>query len=223
MLGKNENEIFKIEKITLFSGCDAKKKSASATNYTMENIYQYTDIAIFLNSPIEEHNLENTLKQVWIENIEFTKSPIIGEPKLYFKSINNFAKSDLNDDNLISDKLEFTVSSEDETNLDTPILYNSLANPITLSYVNSNIKTDYTITDTSSAITYDGSLLKRCNVSLDSIACNLSFDIFIKNNLDQEFKCSVFLNIPLQVGKTSIYDGKVIENLGYNYSFYRYK
>ncbi len=64
----------------------------------------------------------------------------------------------------------FNITSEDEVNLDKPTLYNNLANPIVLSYINHNIKTDYTITDTSTPMTYDGSLLKRCNILLNNIA-----------------------------------------------------
>ena len=153
---KNSEIIFNINQIVFFSNCDAKNKNISTTNYTLENIYQYTDIAFFIDSPQEEKTSKNTLKDVTIENINFTTPPSSGEPSLYFKSINNFAKSELNDENKIQDKLDFSITSEDSTDLSTPVLYNNLANPITLSYINSNIKTDYTITDTSTPITYDG-------------------------------------------------------------------
>ena len=92
-----------------------------------------------------------------------------------------------------------------------------------LSYINSNIKTDYTITDTSNPITYDGSLLQKCNVLLDSIACNLSFDIYITNNLNQEFKCTIYVDIPLKNDNKSIYDGNIILKKDTNFIFYRYK
>ena len=115
------------------------------------------------------------------------------------------------------------MPSENEADLNTATLYNNLANPITLSYVNSNIKTDYTITDVSTPITYDGSLLKRCNVTLSSISCNLSFDVYITNNLDQEFKCTVYINIPLETEDKSIYDGSITLRENSNFTFYRYK
>lgn len=220
---KNETTIFQIEKILLFSNCDAKNKTSSASNFTLENVYQYTDMAIFISNMAEENNLKNTFKKVSIENIQYTSPPAIGEPNLYFKSINQFAKSDIIEENRIQDKLDFTITSEDEANLDSPTLYNNLANPITLSYVNSNIKTDYTITDTSLPITYDGSLLKRCNVVLNSIACQLSFDLYITNNLEEEYKCTVSLSIPLETNDTSIYDGNITTTNNNNYKFYRYK
>lgn len=220
---KNEKNIFKVNKIVLFSNCDAKNKTASSTNFTIENLYQYTDIAIFIDSPAQEKTLENTLKSVSIKNINFSTPPSLGEPKLYFKGLSSFAKSDLVEENLIKDSLDFTITSEDETNLDTPVLYNNLANPLTISYVNTNIKSDYTITDTSVPITYDGSLLKRCNVSLEDIKCNFSFDIYITNNLDQEFKTTVFIDIPLETDEKSIYDGSIQLEKDTNFLFYRYK
>ena len=220
---KNKSTIFEINNISLFSSCDAKNKNITASNYTIENLYQYTDIAIFISNNSVEKNLENTFKKLSIENIKFLNPPSSGQPNLYFKSINNYSKSDIVDDNIINDIFDFEITSEDEVNLDNPVLYNNLANPITLSYVNSNIKSDYTITDTSSPITYDGSLLKKCNVPLSSISCKLSFDIFITNNLDQEFKSSIYIDIPLGNDNKTIYDGNINLKQNTNFKFFRYK
>ena len=87
---KNDEPVFKINKITLFSSCNVKNKSASSTNFTIENLFQYTDIAIFLSPDKDDVDLENSLKQVWIENINFNTKPSLGEANLYFKSINSF-------------------------------------------------------------------------------------------------------------------------------------
>ena len=220
---KNENTVFKINNVVFFSSCDAKNKTSSSSHFTIENLYQYTDIALFINSSSNEKNLENTLKKVYINNINFDTLPIIGEPKLYFKSINQFANNNLIEENPIQDSIEFSVTSEDTADLNTPVLYNNLANPITLSYINQNLKTDYTITNTSSPITYDGSLLKKCGILLSSLSCKISFDIYIVNNLNQEFKTSVFLNIPLENNEKSIYDGSITKTENINSIFYRYK
>lgn len=220
---KNEKTIFEIKDITFFSNCDVKNKSASSSNFTIENLYQYTDMALFISSPESNKSYENTLKSVYIDNIKFTKTPTLGTPNLYYKNISNFAKSDITDNNLINNRLDFNITNNEDANLDTPTLYNNLANPIVLSYVNSNIKTDYTITDTSSPITYDGTLLKKCDVLLSSIESSLSFDIYITNNLDQEFKCSIYIDIPLETDSETIYDGKVTLKKETNFTFYRYK
>ncbi len=220
---KNDKTIFEIKDITFFSSCDAKNKNASSSNFTIENLYQYTDMALFVTSPSKEKTLENTLKEVYIDNVKFTKSPTLGSPRLYYKNIYNFAKSDIVQNNLIDNRLNFTITSENEANLDSPTLYNNLANPIVLSFVNENIKSDYTITDTSKPITYDGSLLKRCEVLLNSISTSMSFDIYIVNNLNQEFKTTIYIDIPLDSEEKSLYDGNITLKKDVNFIFYRYK
>ena len=220
---KNEETVFQINEILYFSSCDAKNKNISNTNFTIENLYQYTDIALFINSPLEEKTAQNTLKSLTLNNIQFVESPSVGEPSLNYKNIQNFSKSDLLEDSVIGDSFEFTITSEDEADLNQPILYNNLANPIVFSYINSNIKTDYTLTDTSSPITYDGSLLKKCSVLLNPLKCKISFDIYITNNLDEKFKCTVYLDIPLEKNEQTIYDGKVSTTEQVNYTFYRYQ
>ncbi len=221
---KNDKTVFEINKIVLFSNCDAKNKASSITNFTLENLYQYTDIAIFLDSPSsQEKTLENTLKSVRIQNFNYSILPELGEPKLYFKSLNQFAKSNLIQENEIHDSLDFAITSENEINLDAPTLYNNLANPITISYVNTNIKSDYTITDTSKPITYDGSLLEKCHIPLSSIACSFSFDIDITNNQEEKFKTTVFIDIPLEEQEKSIYNGKLSTTKNTNFLFYRYQ
>lgn len=73
---KNDKTVFQINKITFFSNCDAKTKTGSASNFTLENLYQYTDLAIFINNPSsQEKSLENTFKKVYINNIKFNKIP----------------------------------------------------------------------------------------------------------------------------------------------------
>ena len=96
---KNENIIFKVDKITMFSNCDAKNKTSSISNFTIENLFQFTDIAIFLNSSSNELTMENTIKNVNISNIKFITLPDLGIPNLYFKGLNQFAKSEYDENN----------------------------------------------------------------------------------------------------------------------------
>ena len=220
---KNQSTVFTVDSITLFSSADAGYKTNTANNFTIQNLYQYTDIALFIKNASDEDTLENTLKKVRIENIQFSNMPKLGEPNLYFKSINDFAKSDITEENKITGSFEFTVSSSDEADLSTPTLYNNLANPLTFSYVNSNIKSDYTITDISSPITYDGSLLQKCDINLEDIQCTLSFDILITNNVDQDFKTTVSIDIPLSSEDKTIFNGNLTVKSNTTYTFYRYR
>ncbi len=219
---KNKKSVFSIDSITLFSSGDAKNKVSSKTNFTLENIYAYTDIAIFINNNSDENTLENTLKSVSIENIEFTKLPEDGQVNLYYKDLNDFAKSSLPETEPIKDKLSFDILSSETTDFSKPVLYNNCANPITLSFINENIKTDYTIIDTATPITYNGSLLQRCNIPISTIESSISFDVLITNNKDEHFKSKVFINIPYKDDSKSIYDGNITLKQDTNFIFYQY-
>ena len=89
---KNKNTIFSIDKIVFFSSSDSKNKSSSKTNFTIENLYAYTDIALFINNNSDEDTLENTLKEVTINNINFTKSPTIRKSKIILQKLKFFCK-----------------------------------------------------------------------------------------------------------------------------------
>ena len=217
---KNSSIVFSIDKIVFFSSCDSKNKNNTSSNFTLENLYSYTDIALFINNT-GKNDFEHTLKSVKISNIKFNKMPEFGTPKLCYKPLNNFAKSEYIESSIDSE-LEFNISNEDTADFNTPTLFNNCANPITLSYINENIKTDYTILDTTNPVTYNGSLLKRCFIPLNSINCSLSFDIYIKNNRDQNFKTTMFIDIPYEDNDKSIYDGNLIIKKDTNIDFYRY-
>lgn len=220
---KNTETIFSINKIVFFSSSDSKSKSSSLANFTIENLYTYTDIAIFINNNSEESTMENTLKKVKIDNIKLTKEPAIGLPGLYYKSINNFAKSEFDENNIIDKEIEYEITSEDDADLSKAVLYNNCANPITLSYINQNVKKDYTMTDTENPITYNGKLLERCGVSIDLIETTISFDIYIENNKNQKFRTTVYFSIPYQDGEKSIYDGSLTIKKDTDFNFYRYE
>ena len=171
----------------------------------------------------EKNTTENTLKNVKITNIKFTKQPELGTGNLYYKNVNDFAKSEINENNKIENELQFETTSTNEVDLSKPVLYNNCANPITLSYVNQNIKTDYTMTDTQNPITYNGKLLKRCGVSVKAINTSISFDIEIENNKNQKFRTTIYFDIPYESEEKTINDGSIIVEKKTNFNFYRYE
>lgn len=216
----NSTSPFSIHKIVYFSSANCNTKINSNSSFTISDLYQYTDIAIFINNNTEgDFTAENTLKNVTLSDIKFNLTPSVGTPNLYFKNLNDFASNRYNENNKIENTLEFAISSANEIDYSTPTLFNNCANPITLCYVNSNLKSDYTLTDNISNISYDGSLLKNCNITLNSIACKVSFLITIKNNLDDIYTCPVILNMPLSSESSTVYNGNIIINDSTNYNF----
>lgn len=220
---ENDKSIFSIDKITYFSNCSANISTNTNSSFKISDLYQYTDIAIFINNHIEEfdskYTAENTLKSVTIDKIDFSLKPSHGTPNLYYKSINDFAKSSFDNNNLIKDTITFETTSGDEIDYTKPILYNNCANPITLCYVNSNIKDNYTLSDEIENIEHNGSLLKTCGITLNSISCQVSLVVNITTNLDETFICPLTLNIPLSTESSTIYDGNLTLKDSTNYNF----
>lgn len=219
---KNNNNVFSIDKIVLFSSCNSSTEVNSNNTTTINDLTQYTDIAVFINNSDDEFTMENTLKSISIKDISFNALPSLGTPNLYYKSLTSFATPDVSEENLLDTELDFSVSSADEVDFSKPVLFNNCANPITLSYVNSDIKSEYTISN-SSSIVYDGSLLKNCNVLLSDLRCSFSFTVYIENNLDDKFKCPVYIDVPLENTTSSIYDGSFTYVYNPGYIFYEYE
>ena len=99
------------------------------------------------------------------------------EAALTAYTISNRAPS-ASSDTSPKNSLNFTITQDDNADLSSPILYNNCANPIVISYKNENLITDHTISNKDS-ISYDGSLLKDCNIILSNLKCSFSFYLFV--------------------------------------------
>ena len=218
---KNQDTIFSISKITYFSSCSADVSTNSNFSFTISDLYQYTDIAIFITPNSTDLTAKNTLKTVALDNIKYTLLPSIGTPYLYYKNINEFATPKYEESNIIYDSIEFEATSESTIDYSKPILYNNCANPITISYANKNIIDNYTLSNKILNILHNGALLKNCGITLNSIACKMSFDIIITNNLDETYLCPLSINIPLSTESSTIYDGSLTLKELSDYNFIR--
>lgn len=221
----NSDDIFSLDKIVLFSSANAIHNDENK-NFWNLNVYQYTDIAIYIsnNSDYLITN-KNAVKNLYIDNIHFSETSK-GIKSLYYKDINTFGNSILNDSNLINSRLDFTIANvNSDLDYSKPQLYTTLDNPITLEYVNKSFKDSTIIPNNNQSLVFDGSLIPYSNTPLSDLTENLSFTIHIINNFDEEFLCTVQIPIPLedQATNQNIINGyvkKTIDNLS-EYKFYR--
>lgn len=210
----NSKTVFSIDRIYLYSSADAKSKETNKPIWDLD-IYQYTDIALFINNRDNEGiSYENTIKDLTIDNVKFNGLEA-GNPKLYYKNVNDFAKLDIANENEIKDSMQFNVINSGDADYTKPTIYSNCQNPITLEYVNFNMKEETKISDISTPLTYDGSLLKKAGISLSTIKCTLSFRVTIVNNYNQKYVATVYIDIPIEdsFSNTNIYDGKIIKNI----------
>lgn len=254
---RNENPIFRIDKIVLYSSASAIDNSEGKTMQDLD-VCQFTDIAIYIDntSYIEDLTDENTVKELYIDNIKIEEATSKGNKSLKYKSPLNFGKfktveqnSEQNQENLeesnnqeeiaenneqqntevannsrIDFDIIYTNEDNEKSDYTNPTFYTDCSNPITLNYMNENIVTGYAVSTEDTQIKFDGNILQSVGVNLEDIKCNVSFDIHIKNNLDEDFTCGVGVNIPLESKDRSIYNGYMYgmqNNLQELYTFFK--
>ncbi len=227
---QNENPIFKIQKILIYSSANAIDTSENESLQDL-SILQYSDIAITIDntSTVYDITSENTVKELYIDNISISTGSDKGHQYLNYKSALNFAKYteieelDTNDDD---DRIEYNiVNTNDENNntdYETPTFYADCSNPITLGYMNEDIITNYATSSDSNTISFNGKVLEEAGIDLSDINYSLNFTIHIVNNLNEEFICPVRLQVDLSDDDGGIYKGYQYDNVtvsGYEYNF----
>lgn len=123
----------------------------------------------------------------------------------------------------ITEKLEFSILNDGDVDYSKPQLYTDCSNPITLEYINNNIKENEIISDIKNDVVFDGNILRKSGVILSDIACTMSFNIIIINNYNQRFIANVYIDIPLEDTTTgdNIYSGKFVKKIE-NTNFIRF-
>lgn len=216
-ISPKEDTIFKIDNIFLYSSANATNNSDTQKDYWNLNIYQYTDISLHINNHVNSDKLtsKNLVQKLYIDNVHFSTKPTLGTPGLFYKNPNSLGIGIVNDlDNQIEDKMDFSVISKNEdVDYKIPSFYADCSNPITLSYVNSNVYSSLILENNSGGITFDGTLLKKSNTLLSNIKVTVDFKVHIINANNEEYICNVSLPINLSDDNSTIYNGHYANQL----------
>ena len=225
---ENEDTIFNIQKILLYSSANAIDNSEDQSLKDM-SISQFTDISIYIDntSTISELTDENTVKQLYIDSIVATSNSDIGTKILNYKNPLNFGKYkavEAPENNRIDFNI-INTNSENETNDYTnPTFYTDCSNPISLGYMNKDILTNYSVSQDANMVSFNGKVLQEANIKLEDINYALTFKIHIVNNLNQKFVYQIKLNINLDDNNGGIYNGYVYRGkntTGNEYRFFK--
>lgn len=221
----NSNPVFKIGKIILFSSATATDNSDGKLKNI--DISQFTDMAIYIDNKgkNKEITAENTINEIFVDNIKIESASNVGEKRLNYKNPKSIGKYvDL--ENWKQDGILFSILNtnpkNDLANYDNPVFYTDCSNPISLGFINKNILTNCEVTDEVGSITFDGSILQSANVNLDELKTKLSFTINITNNYNEKYKCDLELELDLTSENQEIYSGylmKMFEPKGVEYNF----
>lgn len=225
----NENAIFKVHKVMLYSSANAVDVTDTQALQGL-HISQYTDIAIFLDNTSYIYDLtsENTINQLYIDNIQIKVNGDVGHPFVNYKNPLDFAKyKDLKQPS--DDRIDFNVvntNSENESNdYSSPTFYTDCSNPITLGFMNNDIVTDYAVSEGSSVVSFNGKILQEANVNLADISYTISFNINIVNNKNEKFIYNMKLDVDLSDNDSGICkEGYLFDNFttsGSEYEFFK--
>lgn len=181
-----KSEKIAINKIVCYTSANAVNSNENIKSDWEVDIYQYTDIAIYFQK-IRNINIET----VYVDNIQITKKPVLGEANIYRKNLEDFAKSMLIDE--VEDKIEFEVSLDGVNDFQQ-----NCTNPITISYINKNIKEKFLVKNNLQQLTFDETILKRALILPEEIEAQISFDINVTDTEQNKYKANIVLDIPIR-------------------------
>lgn len=222
---ENDEPIFKIKEIMLYSSANGIDNSKDEVLKDL-NVHQFTDISIIIDnkSYISDLSNKNTISELYIDNIKITKPNNKGQSALNYKNPYDFGI--FKDTIEPTDRIDFKILHTNEDNKDndfsSPTFFTDCSNPITLGYLNKNVKENCEITKSNEKIEFNGKLLKAADIPIEDVAFKVNFQIHIKNSLEESYVYTVDLNVPLQDENSSIYDGyifKVMHNQSKSYYF----
>ena len=222
---ENKNPVFRVGQIILYSSANAIDNSDGR----LENvsISQFTDIAIYIDNKNKNPKLtaENTIKELYIDNIKVKVNSEDGEHIFNYKNPKEFGKY-VSLRNYENDKILMNVISTNEqinkADYNKNIFYTDCTNPISLGFINRNFIKNGKVTDAQGLLLFDGSILKNANVDLKTISGKIDFLVHIKNNLGENFICNVSIENDLTKNEGEILNGysmKILDLKDKKYDF----
>ena len=218
----NQSPVFRVDKVLVYSSADAIDNTEEQSLKDLD-ISQFSDIAIYIDnkSYIKELTDENTVKSLRVDNIEIISDQQSGIKSLTYKNPLNYGIFKITDaaqvytstDNLIQcAPIDFNIAFKNEENPDysTPTFYTDCSNAISLSFLNKNIVSHYSVPDNNN-VAFNGSLLRQANVDLNSLTSKINFRISLTNNKNQEFIYNVKLDLKFDESSGIFANGYVFQ------------
>lgn len=210
----NKTPIFRVSKIIKYSSAEAIDNTVEQ-NLQDLSIYQYSDIALYIDNIKDELTEENTIKELYLDNFKIDIGYNYGKPTLYYKNPLMISKFRMIDENEIKDSLKYEIIYKNEENenskYEKPIFFTDCSNPITIGYINKEIINNYQVTKENGLVSFDGRIFNNLDMDLKQLSPKISFTIHLKNHLDENFVCNVSCDLQLETKNGSVKSGYIIE------------
>lgn len=160
------------------------------TNIWNINVKQANDLYFYME---KNNGTEETIKRITIENFQVTKTPTKGNLAIYRPTgdLNNLYT--FSEQNYLNESLTYTGAAVDD--LKTLEIGNEggvFACRMALNDLGTYISNETT------EITYDGSLLQNIGVTEEEIQFDISFDMLIETNKNVTYKGTIAVHLPAQ-------------------------
>lgn len=160
------------------------------TNIWNINVKQANDLYFYME---KNNSTEETIKRITIENFQVTKTPAKGNLAIYRPTgdLNNLYT--FSEQNYLNESLTYTGAAIDD--LKTLEIGNEggvFACRMALNDLGTYISNETT------EITYDGSLLQNIGVTEEEIQFDISFDMLIETNKNVTYKGTIAVHLPAQ-------------------------
>ena len=176
---------FKPSEMLVISACEGLANDDNPDGYRWNlDLVQYNDIYIHFTKANDE---EMHIRKVTIENIRFDGKEGI---KAYMPSPKEDSRFEYNDDYEIKSSLTFKGGVQDDKK---NLTISSNGGSILFRVANFNLGR---LQSNADEITYDGSLLKEANVSLESLQFTLKFDVLIDISNDIIYRGTFTVDMP---------------------------
>jgi len=180
---------YSISKIFVISTVEGKQAD-DGQNIWNVNVKQANDLYYYIDKTSET---DETIKQITIENFAVTKSPAKGEIAIYRPTGDLENLYTYSEQNYLNQNITYTGAAVDD--LKTLEISNT-GGVIGCRVALDNLGTY--ISNESTEITYDGTLLQSIGINLEDIKLGLSFDILIETNQNVTYKGTISIELPGQ-------------------------
>lgn len=220
----NSEPIFRIKEIILYSSGYGVDNSKGKILKDVD-IHQFTDISILIDnkSYISDLSNKNTVSELYIDNIKINKKTNIGTSTINYKNPYEFGKfnDSIEKTNRIDFRILHTNADNENNDFSSPTFFTDCSNPITLGYLNKDIKNNCDLLDVSNEkVEFNGKILKTADIDANDLYYELSFQIHLKNSLEQSYVYGVNLNVPLKDQNSDIYNGYIFKVMHNQSKFY---
>lgn len=200
------SEEFVINKVIYYSSANANSKKTNYQNPEWNlDVYQYTDIALYINR-INSISDKNFISKIVVNNLKTN----FEKDAFYYLEPNNFANWKINDFNLLKNNfLEYTVLNssniDNEQKYNIPLFFQDCSNPLTFRIVN-YLSNNYKIVD--NVLKYNGSLINILGYNVKDIEKVLTFNLEIYTKDGNKREKEIKLDIKFEDNEKSIINGE---------------